>query len=162
MLVRSKFQSSRRPKRNPNGFHRCGEGSSGSCSTCRIIPKWGTKDHKCQKTNTTYNINSPVTCTTKNVIYKITCTKCINWVYIGETERRFLDRFRDHRGYVNRKDISQPTGEHFNKPGHSIDNMLPTIIERVFPTDNKSLRLRRESHWIREYQSIEFGANKKS
>ena len=83
-------------------------------------------------------------------------------MYIGETERRFYDRFQDHRGYVNRNDTSQPAGQHFNQPGHSVDNMLPTIIERIFPENNKTLRLRRESYWIKEYQSIEFGANKKS
>ena len=44
---------------------------------------------------------------------------------------------------------------------HSVENILPIIIERVLPIDKKALRLRRESYWIKEYQSIEFGANKK-
>ena len=95
------------------------------------------------------------------MIYKLSCTKCIDWVYIGETGRRFRDRFQEHRGYVSQKNLSQPTGEHLNKPGHTVDNILPTIIERVFPIDNKALRLRRESYWIKKYQSVEFGANKK-
>ena len=161
MLVRSKFQSTKRPSRNPNGFHKCGYNFFGNCKACEIIPKWGIKTHKNNKTKKSYDINCPITCTTKNVIYKLNCTKCTDWVYIGETGRRFRDRFLEHRGYVSQKDINQPTGEHFNQPGHSVQNILPTIIERVLPTNNKTLRLRRESYWIKEYESVEFGANKK-
>jgi hypothetical protein len=36
--------------------------------------------------------------------------------------------------------------------------MLPVILEEVAPKK----RLRREELWIRNYQSIEFGANKHS
>ena len=162
ILVKSRFQSSRKPQRNQRGFRGCGEGSNGFCKVCQIIPKWGIKEHKCQKTKKKFTINSQVSCVTKNVIYKLTCTKCIDWVYIGETGRRFRDRFLEHRGYVTQKALNQPTGEHFNKPGHNVDNILPTIIERVFPIENKALRLRRESYWIKEYQSVEYGANKKS
>ena len=161
MLVKSKFQSSRNLHRKSNGFNRCGENFSGSCKACENIPKWGIKHHTCHKTKNKFTINSQISCVTKNVIYKLSCTKCIDWVYIGETGRRFRDRFQEHRGYVSQKNLSQPTGEHFNKPGHTVDNILPTIIERVFPIDNKALRLRRESYWIKKYQSVEFGANKK-
>ena len=161
MLVRSKYQGSRKHQRNSNGFIHCGRNYSGSCKSCQNIPKWGIKEHKCHRTKKEYTINSKVSCVTKNVIYKLNCTKCADWVYIGETGRRFSDRFQEHRGYVTQKVFSQPSGEHFNKPGHSVENILPTIIERVLPIDNKALRLRRESYWIKEYQSIEYGANKK-
>ena len=53
-------------------------------------------------------------------------------------------------------------GEHFNKPGHSQLDMLPIILEEVIPKNDDFLRLKREELWIRNYQSVEFGANKQS
>ena len=52
-------------------------------------------------------------------------------------------------------------GEHFNKQGHSSNDMLPTVIEQVFPFNNH-LRQRREKLWINKYEAVQFGANKKS
>ena len=127
---------------------------------CALIPKEGFKSHKCNKTQKSYKINNPVTCTTKNVIYKISCKRCPDFVYIGETKRRFCDRFSDHRSYVGRKDFAQVCGKHFNKKGHKKSDMLPNIIEQVRPTNFEALRLRREKFWINQYQSVEFGANR--
>ena len=160
LLVKSKFQSGRRSDRILNGFSRCSRKSSGWCETCKLIPERGIKDHTCNKTKEKFKINSSVTCTTKNVIYKISCRKC-DFLYIGETSRRFCDRFSEHRGYISQKDLSKPTGEHFNKQGHSSNDIIPTIIEQVFPFNNH-LRLRREKFWINKYQAVEFGANKRS
>ena len=57
--------------------------------------------------------------------------------------------------------FTKPTGEYFNKQGHSSNDMIPTIIEQVFPLNNH-LRLRREQLWINKYEAVEFGGNKKS
>ena len=38
--------------------------------------------------------------------------------------------------------------------------MLPIILEQVNPRNDDFLRLKREELWIRNYQSVEFGANK--
>ena len=67
---------------------------------------------------------------------------------------------RDHRGYVSQKKLDQVCGEHFKKTGHSQLDMLPVILEEFTPKNDDFLRLRREELWIRNYQSIEFGANK--
>ena len=159
LLVKSKFQSGRRSDRILNGFSRCDRKFSGWCETCKLIPdpERGIKDHTCNKTKEKFKINSSVTCTTKNVIYKISCRKC-ECLYIGV---RFCDRFSEHRGYISPKDLSKPTGEHFNKQGHNSNEIIPTIIEQVFPFNNH-LRLRREKFWINKYQAVEFGANKRS
>ena len=159
-LIRSKFQSGRRSGRTSKGFSHCGAGFFGMCGTCRLIPERGIKTHTNHRTKETFTINSHVTCLTKNVIYKISCKKC-KFFYIGETSRRFHDRFSEHRGYVSQKDLTKPTGEHFNKKGHSQNDMLPTIIEKVFPLNNH-LRQRREKLWINKYEAVQFGANKKS
>ena len=83
-------------------------------------------------------------------------------MYIGQTIRRFCDRFSEHRGYVSQKKFDQACGEHFNKTGHSQLDMLPIILEEVTPKNDDFLRLKREELWIRNHQSIEFGANKHS
>ena len=41
------------------------------CVTCSLIPEGGIKTHKCNRTKETYQINTPVTCVSKNVIYRI-------------------------------------------------------------------------------------------
>ena len=84
------------------------------------------------------------------------------YIHIGQTKRRFCDRFSEHRGYVSQKRLDQVCGEHFNKLGHSQADMLPIIIGQVNPRKDDSLRLKREEYWIRNYQSVEFGANKHS
>ena len=58
--------------------------------------------------------------------------------------------------------MDQVCGEHFNKPGHSQEDMLPIILEQVNPRGDDFLRLKREELWIRNYQSVEYGANKLS
>ena len=130
------------------------------CGTCKLIPERGFKDHSNHRTKETFKINSHVTCLTKNVVYMISCKKC-NFFYVGETSRRFHDRFSEHRGYVSQKDLKKPTGEHFNKHGHSSNDMIPNIIEQVLPLNNH-LRQRREKFWINKYEAVQFGGNKKS
>ena len=159
ILIRAKIDTKRKSQRKINGFFSCGRNFFKMCMLCRLIPKEGFRNHKCNKTKKSYQINMPVTCTTKNVIYKISCKKCIDFVYIGETKRHFCDRFADHRSYVNRKKLEQACGKHFNSKNHKASDMLPTIIEQVRPTNDEALRLRREKFWIYQYQSVEFGAN---
>ena len=55
----------------------------------------------------------------------IECNKC-KIKYIGETERTLKERVGEHKNYIRQKHLNQPTGEHFNQPGHSIDNFGET------------------------------------
>ena len=161
LLVRAQVSTKRKSNRTTNGYSRCGRGFFRQCTTCKLIPENGIKTHKCHITKKTYQINTPLTCTSENVIYRITCKKikCKDFVYIGQTKRRFCDRFAEHRGYVSQKKLDQVCGEHFTRDGHSQEDMLPVIIEQVNPKNDDFLRLRREEMWIRTYQSVEFGAN---
>ena len=132
------------------------------CKTCALIPERGIKTHKSHRSNKTHEITSNVTCVTENVVYKISCKKpqC-NFIYIGETERKFAERFGDHRGYVKRKEIDQVCGYHFNQKGHSYEDMNPVIIEEVIPKNDNYLRMKRERYWINEYEAKDFGANRR-
>ena len=51
--------------------------------------------------------------------------------YIGEAERKFTKRVYEHIGYARNKVLSKITGYHFNLPGHSVEDMIFTIIEKV-------------------------------
>ena len=81
--------------------------------------------------NYTWNLRTKVSCNTRNVIYMIECNKekC-NQRYIGQSKREFRLRMSQHKGYVINKELSQPTGYHFNSPGHNISNMTVTIVEK--------------------------------
>ena len=102
--------------------------------------------------NTLRQCNSGPYCTCKK-------PQCNSFVYIGQTKRRFCDRLSDHRSYVSQKKLDQVCGELFYNIGHSQDDMLPIILEQVTPSGDDFLRLKREELWIRNYQSVEFGAN---
>jgi hypothetical protein len=120
-----------------------------------------TKKHVCNYTNTSYDIKSSINCKTRNVIYKITCEKCPTFVYIGETERSFHERFSEHRRDAENQDQKKPCGIHFSKPGHSLQDIQAIAFEKVFPKDQPIFRKERESYWINKYQAIEHGANSK-
>ena len=121
-----------------------------------------TKSHTCNHTKISYNINSPINCKTSGVVYRITCKKCLNFVYIGETGRPLKQRFYEHRRDAKNKDVNKPCGEHFSRPGHSEADMIVIAIEEVLPKQDILLRKRRESFWINKYQSVEHGANLRS
>ena len=161
ILVKAKISSKRRSKRICNGFVGCKRSYWEMCLLCALIPKEGFKTHKCYKTKEIFDINANVTCVSKNVIYKISCKKCPNFVYIGETGQRFCDRFSGHRADVHHRRVEKVVAEHFNKPNHKYEHMLPMIIEQVKPFNDGFLRSQREKFWINKYQAIDYGANKR-
>ena len=159
ILVRAKVSNRRKSKRILHGYQRCGRGFFNMCVTCSLIPKSGIKTHKCNKTQEIYPITTSLTCLSDNVVYKIACKKCKDFVYIGQTSNRFCDRFLSHKSYVTSKKLDQVCGAHFNLKGHSKEDMLPIILEQVHPKNDIHLLLNREKYWINTYQSIEFGSN---
>ena len=42
----------------------------------------------------------------------------------------------EHRGYIQHKDMNQPTGRHFNSRGHKLSDMCATILEKVYSNDD--------------------------
>ena len=158
LLVRAKLPPKRGPRRIINGLKNCGE----LCKLCILSPKDTTKSHTCKRTAASYTINSPINCKTDGVIYKILCSKCPYFVYIGETGKSVKQRFSQHFGDAERKDLTKPCGRHFCLPGHSVANMIAFAFEQVFPKNDTLLRKRRETHWINLYQCVDFGANSRS
>ena len=73
--------------------------------------------------------------------------------YLGESERTLHERMSEHVGYVRTKKISLATGEHCNKPGHSLGNMTVTILEKVKSQD-PFYRKERETYYIRKFSTF--------
>ena len=153
MLIRAKVSSARRSKRNKSGFFHCKR----ACMVCRNSFK--AKTHESYHTKQKWNIQAPINCQTQNVIYRLTCKKCPDFVYIGETKRRFCDRIQEYREAIYQKKLNHPIGAHFNQPGHDVMDLTPLAIERVLPRKDTALRKRREKIWINNYQSTTFGSN---
>ena len=150
----AKVSTRKKSSRTQCGFAHCKH----CCMVC--IHSEQSSSHKCQQTGQEWKITAPINCQTKNVVYKLSCRKCQDFVYIGETRRRFCDRVQEHRGYITQKKLNHPVGSHFNERGHSVADLQPLAIERVLPRDDHLLRRRRERLWINKYDAIDFGANR--
>ena len=87
------------------------------CKTCPYI----SNKVNISGRNGSVEVTDHFTCISKGVIYCITCTQCEK-IYIGETERRLADRFREH---LRDAEINGSTSvaRHFNLPDHSHHNM---------------------------------------
>ena len=126
------------------------------------------REVKCTATGENIHINSPVSCDTANIIYCITCKRC-QQQYVGQSGNQLSSRIAQHRGYINNHHkhteagkTTQPTGEHFNLPGHQgVSDMEVKVIEKVF-CKSMAVRLARESLYIRKFQTVSQGINKKA
>ena len=87
------------------------------------------------------------------------CKKC-NARYIGETEREFRERIKEHIGYARTKNLNKVTGNHFNLPGHEIYHMKFTIIEKV-KFNNTQYRKEREKFHINKFDTYRHGMNER-
>ena len=74
-----------------------------------------------------WNIRNSYQCTSKNLVYVITCLQC-GQLYIGETKRLLAERFREYRRDVEKKSRTSPVALHFNRAGHSVDDMTVSVM----------------------------------
>ena len=88
----------------------------------------------------------------------IICDKC-NVKYIGETERRLRDRISEHKTYITNDMKSKATGEHFNKPGHSVRDLRVVVLEKVKKID-ENYRKEREKYMINMFDTYYNGLNR--
>ena len=66
----------------------------------------------------------------------------------------------DHKTYISSNNLTQPTGAHFNKPGHNLANMKFTVLEKV-KKNNELYRKEREHYLIKKFNTFHLGMNKK-
>ena len=77
--------------------------------------------------------------------------------YIGETKRHLHERFGEHRRSVqNHQQLANPTpvSEHFNLPGHSVNDIRLIPLELIH-TNRDSVRKAREAHLIDKAKTLE-------
>ena len=99
-------------------------------------------------------------CNSYNIIYIIECNlDYCKSRYIGMSSRILRHRLSEHRGYVVNRMVSKPTGEHFNQPGHGIENMKIAILE-IAKSNNIEYRKQRESYFINKFNTFYKGMNR--
>ena len=154
-LIRAKLPPAHdRPKRYLKGMKKCGKAR---CLTCPFVME--VKHVHSTSNNYSVMIDQEVNCQTCNVIYCITCIKCLAQ-YIGETQDSLNGRFLDHRGYVMRKELDKVTGAHFNQKGHSVADMRICVVEKIRNPD-PNYRKERESMYIQNFGATRSLINKK-
>ena len=116
-------------------------------------PKCLTCKHLASPQHLKLKIPDNQTCKSANVIYAISCTSCPDVLYIGETDRRLHERFREHRRLVTQKlsgmlpsEQSTHVANHFSSPGHTELNMRVCVVRSGFPSSH--VRKREENRLI--------------
>jgi len=87
-----------------------------------------------------------VNCSSSNIIYLITCTKC-HKQYVGETSRKLKDRLNDHKSHICAKK-NTAIAVHFQTATHKLKYLTITPMQQ-FPYDDKDIRLNRVKYWIK-------------
>ena len=123
---------------------------------------------KCNKVTGTasgysHEIKESVSCETTNCIYywrcfKPGCEDYPNCEYIGKTTRKFKDRLAEHRDYPKRDIFTEPSGNHFTKPGHDVSHLKGLVLEKVRNLDPYVLKSR-EHMLIKRFDSFRHGLN---
>ena len=137
--------------RFPPGSFRC---NKNNCTTCPYIED-GRTQYTFNSTGQMNQIKSHITCETSNVIYMIQCTKC-NLQYIGETKRRLIERFNEHRRPIINTSSYNPTAvsRHFITGNHTVNHMLLIPLEKLY-TNRDSIRKAREAFLIHRGNTLE-------
>ncbi len=132
------------PKRAPN---KC---KTKDCQYCALIQHHGRVISHI--TNRTYYAPLGTNCKSNNLVYLITCKKCLAQ-YVGETFWPLHKRMYEHL-YSIRTKQNTPVGIHFNGPGHDISHIQFEVASFVYSyappesDEGKKIRLNVEKLWI--------------
>ena len=88
----------------------------------------------CTVTGKSYFIRGQFNCESINVIYLITCSKCLEW-YVGSPVK-FKIRFRIHKSDIETKKERYESAKHFNSKSYYDTNPVHylkiQLIEQVY------------------------------
>ena len=159
ILVKSKLPE--REKRCVKGMKKC---NLPNCPSCPHIRE--SKVVYSSANNFRVTISTPVSCSTKNLVYVITCDKkeCKHKQYIGETGKQLKERFKQHLDCVRSQNENlnkTAVAEHFNLPGHSVANMKVSVIENC-KQESTMYRKCRESFFINKFETKHLGLNRRT
>ena len=82
-------------------------------------------------------------------------------MYCGMTKWKFSVRMSEHRDYAKFHKTEEPSGSHFNNPGHSFHNIQGLAIEQVRSKDPFILKAR-ENWLIKKFDCYRNGLNKEN
>ena len=75
----------------------------------------------------------------RNIIFVIfLCTPMV--LYIGETGRMLRERTGEHLRAITRNPPGFPVAEHFNQPGHELDDMVVCCVKQCRGTNDARRR----------------------
>ena len=153
-----------RASRNTPGWRKCA-GNKKQCPVCPYTLE-PTDQVVGQVTGYCHNIKDNLNCQDKNVVYYWRCIKdkCPEFPrceYIGKSIRSFQERMAEHRDYAKRGILTEPAGDHFNTPGHSVSDLRGCILEKVKSRD-KFVLASREHFYIQKFDTYRNGLNKES
>jgi hypothetical protein len=120
------------------------------CRYCPNINKSGSITSTV--TGLEYQTMCKVSCRSSNIIYCITCKKCLKQ-YVGQTSLRLKSRFVHHYYSVDKSDQTKPVGKHFSQLDHNgTRDMDIHVLEFIkMPPKSKAaleVRNRVERRWI--------------
>ena len=129
-----------------------------NCATCPVFHP--SKYFKNTLTSRKYQVvgNCNLICSTSNLVYLITCSKCDNQ-YVGETKEKLSKRLSGHRSAI-KKHANTFIAKLFNQPGHSVADILIQPIEKIELLPGESdegvtiRRLDRERFWMLELGTV--------
>ena len=152
-LIRSKlYPLENYTMRSRNGFVRCNK----NCILCQH--SYNTAHHTSCKTKERFDIKSKISCNDTFIIYSISCKRCPNIEYIGQTSQSAVRRFTNHRSDVTSK-LDKPVAEHFNLPSHDKSDMIFIPFEKLRKKDATLLNVR-ERFWINKKETLLHGLNR--
>ena len=65
---------------------------------------------------------------TSNLVYAITCNKCTDIAYIGQTGQTLRQRLNGHKYDIRHKLLDKPVAQHFSGRDHSLDNFRVRVL----------------------------------
>ena len=125
-----------------------------NCTWCRELKS--TNSITCTTTGRTFSGPENINCRVNNVVCILTCTQCKKQ-YIGETERPFIERWKE-RLYDIRVKKPYPVARHFNEnDNHQKATFHAKILSLIKGPANRAAdrRKHKESRWIHTFQSFQ-------
>lgn len=131
---------------NPPSVTKCNVHKCKCCQHITCTSFFHDTDNKRQ-----FPITENFNCSTKNVIYLITCTKC-HLMYVGQTSRMLKERLNNHRSDI-KLHKNTAVAKHFHLPQHN-DKHLSIIPIHNIDNLNTTDRLHIEKQYMKTLNTI--------
>ena len=137
-----------------------------SCNNCDICKNYMVFDNTfiCTVTGKSYFIRGQLNCESINVIYLITCSKCLEQ-YVGSAVK-FKTRFRIHKSDIKTKKERCGSARHFNRKCYHDTNPFQYVqvqlIEQIESNSSENIEdvlWDREKYWQSQLFTITKGMN---